>query len=381
MLKARRVASSRSMGKAKMMADCRIDEYVVAEEEILLIRPVRFGPQTSWVNLFRRWHLRLGGLLLVAHAPLLSGAPGPTTATVPDLPEQAPRRAAAAQPATTQAAVPAPTKPAVPEPAQPKAAKTALVEPQPEPSQPVVSGQEPKPAGTSLAPTILNGSHHDASASAAPASPAATQISPATDASPPPAGPDAITKTLAAADEPADDTSVSQAAPETGALPAAAATVEKHAIASGAVAAVVALLGLAAFGLWRRQRVTAIAAPRDISSITLERTATPSTISRVPVRAEHATPPAQFSPQPEPSFAAIEEFPVPKTYEQALKVLGAAPEASVVAIKKIVDGLRQNWHPDHASSEPDRVYRERRLQQINAAWDIVAKQRAAATAA
>ena len=69
---------------------------------------------------------------------------------------------------------------------------------------------------------------------------------------------------------------------------------------------------------------------------------------------------------------------MPKNYEQALKVLGAAPEASVTAIKKIVDGLRQNWHPDHASSEPDRLYRDRRLQQINVAWDIVAKQRAAA---
>ncbi len=316
----------------------------------------------------------------VAHAPLLAGPAAAAPSTAADLPEHAPRQAAtpaAAPPPAKQAAAPVPepaaSKPVVPEP---KPSTVTVIKP--EPDKPAVTA-DAQPGGTSTTPRILNGAHHEAASPPAPVIAAATP-SASTTSSVPPAEPDAISKTLAAADQPADETSVSQA-PETGALPAAAATVEKHAIASGTVAAVIALLGLAAFGLWRRQRVTAIAAPRDISSITLERSTTPATISRAPVRAEISALPTPGSPPAGPSLAAVEEFPVPKTYEQALKVLGAAPEASVIAIKKIVDGLRLNWHPDHASSEPDRLYRERRLQQINAAWDIVAKQRAAATAA
>ncbi len=40
-------------------------------------------------------------------------------------------------------------------------------------------------------------------------------------------------------------------------------------------------------------------------------------------------------------------------------------------MKKIVDGLRQSWHPDLARTEADRRLREVRMKQINAAWEIL----------
>jgi DnaJ-class molecular chaperone len=40
-------------------------------------------------------------------------------------------------------------------------------------------------------------------------------------------------------------------------------------------------------------------------------------------------------------------------------------------LKKIVKTLRQNWHPDRATREEERLMRERRLKQINVAWDII----------
>ncbi len=52
--------------------------------------------------------------------------------------------------------------------------------------------------------------------------------------------------------------------------------------------------------------------------------------------------------------------------------MGVTPDANEAAIKKIVDGLRQSWHPDRASDPSDRELRELRLKQINAAWDIIA---------
>jgi hypothetical protein len=69
---------------------------------------------------------------------------------------------------------------------------------------------------------------------------------------------------------------------------------------------------------------------------------------------------------------------MPRTREEALEVLGIgiAPSATDTAIKKIVDGLRMSWHPDLAKDETDRLLRELRSKQINAAWDILHAQRA-----
>jgi hypothetical protein len=64
---------------------------------------------------------------------------------------------------------------------------------------------------------------------------------------------------------------------------------------------------------------------------------------------------------------------IPRSRADALTVLGmgVTPDATQVAIKRIVDGLRLSWHPDHAKDEADRQMRELRLKQINAAWDIL----------
>jgi curved DNA-binding protein CbpA len=71
---------------------------------------------------------------------------------------------------------------------------------------------------------------------------------------------------------------------------------------------------------------------------------------------------------------------MPRTREDALHFLGmgVSSDASLTAIKKIVDGLRLSWHPDYASGAADREVRELRTKQINAAWDIIKGKRAAA---
>ncbi len=51
--------------------------------------------------------------------------------------------------------------------------------------------------------------------------------------------------------------------------------------------------------------------------------------------------------------------------------MGVSPDTTETAMKKIVDGLRQSWHPDLAKSEIDRQLREFRVKQINAAWDLI----------
>jgi hypothetical protein len=69
---------------------------------------------------------------------------------------------------------------------------------------------------------------------------------------------------------------------------------------------------------------------------------------------------------------------LPTTRAEALEFLNVGPDAKEGAIKKIIDGLRQSWHPDHANGEPDRHLRETRLKQINVAWEIICGKRAEA---
>ncbi len=150
--------------------------------------------------------------------------------------------------------------------------------------------------------------------------------------------------------------------------------------AIAAAATTLALAGLALFGIRRRRRrqFEGPNANRDIADISLD--------------GGHAMPRLSPSPAPsKPEVAATENLghqvsddaetnalPVPTTYAEALEVLGASSDASTSAIKKIVDGLRQSWHPDLARSEADRLRREARVRQINVAWDIVSAQRSAA---
>jgi len=66
---------------------------------------------------------------------------------------------------------------------------------------------------------------------------------------------------------------------------------------------------------------------------------------------------------------------LPATMSEALDVLGVDPAASRDMIKSTVTRLRRALHPDHAIDEEDRRLRERRLKQINVAWDIVSGKR------
>jgi hypothetical protein len=69
---------------------------------------------------------------------------------------------------------------------------------------------------------------------------------------------------------------------------------------------------------------------------------------------------------------------MPASLPEAFAVLGANADASTEVIKKIVDGLRQSWHSDLARSEEDRLFREQRMQQLNAAWELILQSRRAA---
>lgn len=68
---------------------------------------------------------------------------------------------------------------------------------------------------------------------------------------------------------------------------------------------------------------------------------------------------------------------LPKTKAEALNVLGVDPAASADKIKSTVTRLRRALHPDHAFDDEDRDLRERRLKQINVAWEIVSEKRRA----
>lgn len=61
----------------------------------------------------------------------------------------------------------------------------------------------------------------------------------------------------------------------------------------------------------------------------------------------------------------------PRDRLEAYAVLGANPDVEPRVLKKLVDALRQSWHPDQARDEADRRRREVRIKQINVAWDII----------
>ena len=72
---------------------------------------------------------------------------------------------------------------------------------------------------------------------------------------------------------------------------------------------------------------------------------------------------------------------MPSTRKEAIQALGIGTRrgtADAATIKRIVDALRKNWHPDRAKDESDRQLRELRSKQINAAWDLLQRERAEA---
>ncbi len=76
-------------------------------------------------------------------------------------------------------------------------------------------------------------------------------------------------------------------------------------------------------------------------------------------------------PASEETQAPSSASEVPSTVFEAYRILGLNPDAPDAAVKKIVDALRMSWHPDHGRDDADRRYREQRIKQVNAAWDLL----------
>jgi hypothetical protein len=175
----------------------------------------------------------------------------------------------------------------------------------------------------------------------------------------------------AAAAVPQTTTSVREA-PPSSIVPETAGAATSD-LSSRAAVAVIALLlvGLTSvILLLARGRRPRVGPNRDISRLSIGEPKR----ARAVARAEHATagPSAIWSTAAGASPTWNEE--VPQTRLEALRVLGmgVTGDANLAAIKKIVDGLRQTWHPDLARDPSEREIREKRMKQINVAWDILA---------
>jgi hypothetical protein len=336
-----------------------------------------------------------------APAPWEAGAPAvagdtakPAPAPIPELPERAPsqaeRLAAASAPPVVAPAprpvtkvVAAQEAPAMAAPGQKAVTTTKTGDGATGASKTVVS----KTPGF----TIINGPH-------------ATGSEPPATAPPPPeeSGGGASPIETAAVMEPAppaEATTPPSGVPSSGPEPAVTEPVETGAVPSevppqppsglpavspevfaAAAATTMALAGLAVLGLWRGRRRPYDAQPvrRDIGDISLDGDLDAPRLAVSSDAAGAGAPaPASFDSKPGDAVDA-DVLAMPKTYAEALDVLGASADASTSAIKKIVDGLRQSWHPDLARSESDRNRREARLRQINVAWDLVSQKHRAA---
>jgi hypothetical protein len=71
---------------------------------------------------------------------------------------------------------------------------------------------------------------------------------------------------------------------------------------------------------------------------------------------------------------AESESKVPNSVEEAYRLLNVNSATSYKVIKTIVDALRRVWHPDLTSSRHEREKRTAKMQQINAAWDMIVQQ-------
>jgi len=143
---------------------------------------------------------------------------------------------------------------------------------------------------------------------------------------------------------------------------------------------------IAGFVLLRRRDASQarVATSRDIGSVWLEESRGSKRTSSALVPGE-GTAVSSAVHRPSPPQRAAERIAVsnwgdaiPQTRDEALRVLGigVSSDANPTAIKKIVDGLRMSWHPDHANGDDDRRIRELRLKQVNAAWEIISEARA-----
>jgi hypothetical protein len=78
-----------------------------------------------------------------------------------------------------------------------------------------------------------------------------------------------------------------------------------------------------------------------------------------------------------PNHAAEGGSDMPRSLEEAYRLLNVNGTTSNKGIKTVVDALRRVWHPDLTSDADDYKQRTLKMQQINAAWDIILEARAA----
>jgi hypothetical protein len=299
-------------------------------------------------------------------APRVAGAPA---VAIPALPERAPRREQRVAVASPPPPAAKPAAPAVPAPLPATSAANESAKPirdvsPPKPSEVKPADGPSAPAGTNAAPMIIN-------------APSAAAPQPATEPVPAPSAP-AEAEIVAAQSETAAPESTSSVTPALA--PTARFALESPQLQTTIIAAaatLLALTGFAGFGLWRWKRKPAPApGVRDYASISLGTGGSGRQLAMV--KSGTPDPHALPTPKLEGTGSGGGEPRMPQTYEEALEVLGASPDASLEAIKKIVDGLRQSWHPDLAKSAEDRTHREMRARQINVAWDLVSQHRTAA---
>ena len=289
-------------------------------------------------------------------------------------PEPQPRRAEPVETAETErqadAAEPIPLP-------IPKPASKAKAPPEPEKPAPSVADGASHPARP-IIPQIIN--RQNAAAAEQPSDTEETEPVVAAP-SPPPSGEAVVPSEVAADTASTPDPAVPTDRVETGSIRSLGGSGRALALNPTVIAvasfAVLSLITLAF--LWRRGSTpSAPAISRDIAAVSFDKgvvhgsgSPTLGTLPAVIAPAEGRDPAPSLDAPPRPPEPWGDAMP--RTRADALRVLGmgVGPEANEAAIKKIVDGLRVSWHPDHARDGDDRATRELRLKQINAAWDIL----------
>lgn len=133
-----------------------------------------------------------------------------------------------------------------------------------------------------------------------------------------------------------------------------------------------ALLALSAILILRQRRMPALPMPAQFARLHGPATRRPLARTSHAGRADAA---AEPDDAPATRLRLWDETWLPRTMSEALDVLGVDPDASRDRIKSTVTRLRRALHPDYALDEEDRRLRERRLKQINVAWEIVSGRR------
>jgi hypothetical protein len=202
-----------------------------------------------------------------------------------------------------------------------------------------------------------------------------------TDAASLPAPDAAATRDIAPAAPPRPDNKTTHALrrPQMSGSLTAATGISTGQAVFGFAGVITVMLSLFAWTRARESRRMAAAGAREVASVALDGDAASAPDYRLSTTghtqrgrpAPHAPPLAAQSPAP----LALPDDWLPRNREEACRIIGASPDASEAVIKKIVDALRQSWHPDHAAGSADQGAREQRMKQINVAWDIISGKR------